>query len=114
MSWLVKFVVELIFRAILEMVYTAIKSVASAYSARPYSKRRSTQELLKSDAEKKEQAHRVFAEAKRRRAPRVSGAPAAAVQASTAPADCPECRAYNPPESAFCGECGAAFGIPAA
>jgi hypothetical protein len=41
-------------------------------------------------------------------------ASAEALQARTASHECPECRAYNPPDSAFCGECGGTIGIPAA
>jgi hypothetical protein len=33
-----------------------------------------------------------------------------ASQSRTQATDCPECRAYNPPDSAFCGECGARLG----
>ncbi len=115
-----------LFDLVLELVFVAIELALAALFAGKFSKKKPAQDLLERqrrvdgellyevDAEKDEQARRVLEEAKRRRASRVSGAPVAAVQASPAPSDCPECRAYNPPHSAFCGECGATLGIPAA
>jgi hypothetical protein len=80
MSWL--------FDLVLELFFTAIQLALCALFAGLFSKRKPAQQLGERQRE-------------------VSSAPARAVQASKAPPDCPECRAYNPPGSTFCGECGA-------
>jgi hypothetical protein len=84
-----------LFDLVLELVFVGIELTLIALFAGRFSKRKPVQGLPGRQRE-------------------VSGAPAGVVQASNAPPDCPECRAYNPPTSAFCGECGAAFGIPVA
>jgi hypothetical protein len=84
-----------LFDLVLELVFVAIELALMALFAGRFSKKKPAQGLLE-------------------RQRKVSGAPAGAVRASMAPPDCPECRAHNPPGSAFCGECGMVFGIPAA